>query len=265
MRKRNIFLYLSGIFIVAQVAANIGRGSHENAALLSDSLNDPQLRQRILAFEKDGVEKDINVSDYDIEGVIEYAQSLIGTPHVMGGYSRAGLDCSGLVKLAHAQFGVELPRSSHEQGRYGTIIFPGEKLRRGDLVFFHSTYKKPELITHSGIYLGENKFIHTSTSHGVSISTTFAPGRSDFIHARIGDQLPEVFIGVSERHEDSRHAGKIAWERKLYLIGQRRVRGALNRIDNQFVRPFEFSCNGVLRFEVLLQRFHIHTLRDFCA
>jgi murein DD-endopeptidase / murein LD-carboxypeptidase len=161
IKKRRLILYLSCLLVVVQVAANIDRDPH---------VNDPQLHEKILAFKKGGVEKKISTDNYDIEGIIEYAESLIGTPHVMGGYSTSGLDCSGLVKLAHAQFDVALPRSSHEQGRYGTIISPDEELKRGDLVFFHSTYATPNLITHSGIYLGENKFIHTSSSRGVSIS-----------------------------------------------------------------------------------------------
>lgn len=176
-KKTRLILYLSGVFIVAQVAANIGEDSHVNEPTVADSsAHDPQLHKKILAFKKGGVEKKINTSDYNIEGVIDYAESLLGTPHVMGGYSPSGLDCSGLVALAHAQFGVALPRSSHDQGRYGTIISPGEELKRGDLVFFHSTYKKSHLITHSGIYLGENEFIHTSSSRGVSISTLLDSG-----------------------------------------------------------------------------------------
>ena len=176
-RKTKLILYLSGVFIVAQVAANIGGNPHINEPEITDPYaNNPELHKKILAFKKGGVGKKINAKDYNIEGTIEYAESLLGTPHVMGGYSRSGLDCSGLVKLAHAQFGVELPRSSHDQGRYGTIISPGEKLKRGDLVFFHSTYKKSHLITHSGIYLGDNKFIHTSSSRGVSISTLLDSG-----------------------------------------------------------------------------------------
>jgi murein DD-endopeptidase / murein LD-carboxypeptidase len=175
--KKKLILYLSCIFIVVQVAANIGRDPKSNDPHLSAAYaNDPQLREKILAFKNGGVGKKINTNNYDIEGIIEYAESLLGTPHVMGGYSRSGLDCSGLVKLAHAQFDVELPRSSHEQGRYGTIISPDEELKRGDLVFFHSTYSKPQLITHAGIYLGENKFIHTSSSRGVSISALLDSG-----------------------------------------------------------------------------------------
>ncbi len=175
--KRATILYLAGILIVIQVAANIRRDP-DARRLTSPTLyaDNPQLRERIEAFKKGGVEKKIDNAGYDIEGVINYAESLLGTRHVMGGYSPTGLDCSGLVKLAHAKFGVDIPRSSHDQGRYGTIIYPDEDLRRGDLVFFHSTYRKRELITHSGIYLGENKFIHTSTSRGVSISTLLDSG-----------------------------------------------------------------------------------------
>jgi cell wall-associated NlpC family hydrolase len=167
IKKRKIILYLSCLFIVVQLAAsNIGR----------DSGIDPQLHEKILAFKRSGVEKKIDTGNYDIEGIIKYAESLLGTPHKMGGYSPSGLDCSGLVKLAHAQFDVVLPHSSHEQARYGIIISANEELKRGDLVFFHSTYSTPNLITHSGIYLGENKFIHTSSSRGVSISEVLDSG-----------------------------------------------------------------------------------------
>src|SRR5687768_17512801 len=155
VKKMRLMLYLFGIFLFVRVAAN-------NSP--DPSSNDPRLHDRIIAFKKGGVEKKINTNNYDIEGIIEYAKSLLGSPHVMGGYSTSGLDCSGLVKLAHAKFNVELPRASLGQGRYGTILSPGEPLKRGDLVFFHSTYSTPNLITHSGIYLGENQFIHTSTS-----------------------------------------------------------------------------------------------------
>lgn len=166
MKKRRLVMYVTCVFIVVQVAANIGRDTDQK----HPAIIDPQLQQKIQAFKQGGVEKQVNTDNYDVEGVIEYAQSLIGTPHVMGGYSTSGLDCSGLVKLAHAKFDVDLPRSSHEQGRYGAIISPGEDLRRGDLVFFHSTYAKNHLITHSGIYIGENRFIHTSSSRGVTVS-----------------------------------------------------------------------------------------------
>ena len=172
IKKRTLILYIAGVFTVVQVAANIGR----DADIHDPRLKDPKLQEKFLAFKEGGVEKKVNTDNYDVDGILEYAESLLGTPHVMGGYSPSGLDCSGLVKLTHAKFDVDLPRSSHDQGRYGTIISPDEELKRGDLVFFHSTYTKPQLITHSGIYLGENKFIHTSSSRGVTISTLLDSG-----------------------------------------------------------------------------------------
>jgi murein DD-endopeptidase / murein LD-carboxypeptidase len=157
--KSRVTFYLLGVLVLVQLAA---RDVDKDKRSLSE---------RILAFKRGGVEKMVNTDRYDIEGVIEYAESLLGTRHVMGGYSTSGIDCSGMVKLAHAPFGVELPHSSHEQARYGTIIHSLDDLKRGDLVFFHSTYKTNRLITHSGIYLGDNKFIHTSASMGVSVTT----------------------------------------------------------------------------------------------
>jgi lipoprotein Spr len=164
---RKLVLYLSFLFVVIQVTASIRRNSYNE---------DPTLSERIAAFKREGVGKKVNTDNYDVEGVIGYAESLLGTPHAMGGYSSQGIDCSGLVKLAHAQFNIELPHSSHEQARYGTLLSTDEELKRGDLVFFHSTYATTNLVTHAGIYLGDNQFIHTSTSRGVSISAVLDSG-----------------------------------------------------------------------------------------
>jgi lipoprotein Spr len=167
-KNKRLLLYLVCVFIAAiKLVAGISRQNYTT---------NPWLDQKIVAFKREGVGKKIDTLHYDVEGIIGYAKSLLGTPHVMGGYSTSGLDCSGLVKLAHAQFGVALPHSSHEQARYGLILQPNEELKRGDLVFFHSTYSTSNLITHSGIYIGENRFIHTSTSNGVSISTLLDSG-----------------------------------------------------------------------------------------
>jgi murein DD-endopeptidase / murein LD-carboxypeptidase len=166
--KRKIALYVVGMFSVVLMAAV--SGNHEAAERNPESFKvRPAHNERIAAFKKGGPQKKIT-HDYDVEDVIDHAQSLIGTPHVMGGYSARGIDCSGLIQFAHAKANVDLPRSSHDQARYGTIISPGEELQRGDIIFFHSTYKKSNIVTHTGIYLGDNKFIHASSKRGVTIS-----------------------------------------------------------------------------------------------
>jgi murein DD-endopeptidase / murein LD-carboxypeptidase len=175
VNKRKLLLYVFGIFFFAKVAGSVSGSAithksdtTENYTLVTTTAS---LEDKIAAFKKTGVGKEVNTEDYDVNGVIKFAKSLIGTPHVMGGYSSSGIDCSGLVALAHAKYDVKLPRSSHDQARYGKIISAGEKLKRGDIVFFHSTYKKNHLITHTGIYIGDNEFIHTSSKRGVTIST----------------------------------------------------------------------------------------------
>jgi murein DD-endopeptidase / murein LD-carboxypeptidase len=166
--KRKIALYFVGMFSVVLMAAIGGNQNAIQSATASESNND--VDAKIRSFRRQGEQKEINVAYYDVEDVIRQARALLGTRHVMGGYSSRGIDCSGLVKLAHAKANVDLPRSSHDQARYGMIIPRGQELRRGDIIFFHSTYKKANLVTHTGIYLGDNEFIHTSSRRGVTIS-----------------------------------------------------------------------------------------------
>ena len=54
--------------------------------------------------------------------------------------------------------------------RYGEFITDSDKLKRGDLVFFYDTYKVDRIITSVGIYLGDGKFINSSSSKGVTVS-----------------------------------------------------------------------------------------------
>jgi murein DD-endopeptidase / murein LD-carboxypeptidase len=169
--KKRIAFYVIGLFSLVLMAATIG-SNQDLTNLEATNSFDAGIgpNARIVAFKKGGAQKKINVRDYDIEEVIEHAKSFVGTPHSLGGYSSRGIDCSGLVKLAHAKADVDLPRSSHDQARYGAIILPGEELQRGDLVFFHSTYKKGKIVTHTGIYLGNDEFIHASSKLGVTVS-----------------------------------------------------------------------------------------------
>jgi cell wall-associated NlpC family hydrolase len=127
-----------------------------------------EVHTRLLEFQKGGIEK--KTFDYDIEKVITYAKSFLGTEHKMGGVDKKGIDCSGLVFTTHSKFGVQLARSSQEQARFGVIIPTFKELQRGDLVFYYNSYKTSNFITHTGIYLGEGKFIHTSNSKGVITS-----------------------------------------------------------------------------------------------
>ena len=98
--------------------------------------------------------------------IVATAKTFIGVPYVFGGITPAGFDCSGLLQFVFKLNGHTIPRLADEQynlGRKADI----KKLSPGDLVFF-STYT--EGVSHSGIYVGDGKFLHASSSRGVTIS-----------------------------------------------------------------------------------------------
>lgn len=134
-----------------------------------DAADNPEVKRALIAFKERGVEKQVDTASYHIDSLIAYAQTFLGTPHKMGGTTKSGIDCSGLVLAAHKKFGIALPHSCHEQARYGAIVPKKEDLKRGDLVFFYNSYASRNFITHSGIYLGEGMFIHVSRNKGVVI------------------------------------------------------------------------------------------------
>jgi hypothetical protein len=97
---------------------------------------------------------------FDSRLVEALAVSQIGTLYRSGGNKPAvGFDCSGFTSWVYGKLGIDLPRTSSQQFHRGKAIAKGE-LRRGDLVFFGSR----QHITHVGIYLEDNKFIHSSST-----------------------------------------------------------------------------------------------------
>ncbi|HOB83015.1 MAG TPA: C40 family peptidase [Bacteroidales bacterium] len=136
-------------------------GNIENSA---ESIN---LRE----FLGSGSEKELDTRNTSPDQIIETARQYFGVPHCMGGSSSRCMDCSGLLVAVFKKYGIFLPHNSEEQARYGKIITVKDELKKGDLVFFIRSYKTQRFITHSGIYLGNNEFIHTSSTNGVTITS----------------------------------------------------------------------------------------------
>lgn len=93
------------------------------------------------------------------DSIVEYAKTLLGIPYAYGGNTPSGFDCSGFVQYVMANFGITMPRSSHEQYSIGVRVDKAQ-LMPGDLVYFKYSSSSYHL-NHVGIYVGDGNFIHS--------------------------------------------------------------------------------------------------------
>jgi len=100
-------------------------------------------------------------------GIIDTAKSYLGTKYHYGGLGKKGFDCSGFVHHVYLEHGIPIPRMSHNQYRKGRKV-DFENARPADLLFFTIRGNR---ISHVGIYLGDNEFIH-SPSRGKEVQVT---------------------------------------------------------------------------------------------
>lgn len=103
--------------------------------------------------------------------LLEKMDEWYGTRYRLGGTTKKGVDCSAFVQAVFlGAYAVSLPRTAREQYKTSRRISRTE-LQEGDLLFFNTTGG----VSHVGIYLQNNKFIHASASKGVTISDLFDP------------------------------------------------------------------------------------------
>jgi cell wall-associated NlpC family hydrolase len=90
----------------------------------------------------------------------------IGVSYKTGGTTTNGFDCSGFTRYVFLKLGITLPRQSTSQYQVGTAVARNE-MRPGDLVFFNTSGRG---ISHVGVFVGNGKFAHASSSRGVMVS-----------------------------------------------------------------------------------------------
>ncbi|GIZ09101.1 C40 family peptidase [Flavobacterium sp. UMI-01] len=107
--------------------------------------------------------------------IVRHAVQHLGAPYKPAGKTSSGFDCSGLVYSTFGAFDINLPRTSYEQATAGKSLGKNTaQAEKGDLIFFKTN--RSSRINHVGIVTeadkNEVKFIHSSTTKGVIISST---------------------------------------------------------------------------------------------
>ncbi len=98
------------------------------------------------------------------KNIIELAKTKLGRRYVWGAVGQGGtFDCSGFTSYVFRKNGINIPRTSINQSKFGKYISRGD-LKKGDLIFFDTSKKRKGYVNHVGIYLGNGKFIHASSA-----------------------------------------------------------------------------------------------------
>jgi cell wall-associated NlpC family hydrolase len=103
--------------------------------------------------------------------VVKEAMKYLGKPYKYGKSGPDSFDCSGFVYRVYRDIGISIPRTSIEQSKIRGKKLSRYELRAGDILFFDTGNRGH--INHSGIYIGDSKFIHASSgkAHSVTISS----------------------------------------------------------------------------------------------
>lgn len=97
--------------------------------------------------------------------IVNIAKSLQGARYSFGANGPNSFDCSGFTRYVYNQVGISIPRTTRGQATVGKKVNKAN-LQPGDLIIFSGTYRRGP--SHAGVYIGNGKFIHASTSRGVT-------------------------------------------------------------------------------------------------
>lgn len=112
---------------------------------------------------------DVKLGRHDNKKLYKELKSWLGTPYAHAGQDKGtGADCSGMVMMVYQEvYGIKLNRNSAKMLEQNCRVIDLDDLKEGDLVFFCTS--SDGRVSHVGIYLKENKFVHASSSRGVIV------------------------------------------------------------------------------------------------
>jgi cell wall-associated NlpC family hydrolase len=103
-------------------------------------------------------------NDDKCQRITSLAKTKLGKKYVWGASGNKNTyDCSSFTKFVYKNVGVDIPRTSIRQSKFGKYVKRSE-LQKGDLIFFDTSKRRKGYVNHVGIYLGDNKFIHASSA-----------------------------------------------------------------------------------------------------
>lgn len=160
----------------------------------------------------------LNSLDDSEENLVRTSKKLMGLPYLWGGTSPKGVDCSGFTKTIYFMNGMVIPRDASQQVHTGKVVDSTrefENLKVGDLLFFGTpaTDSTRERVVHVGMWIGDNRFIHSSGNVHISSMDKNAEDYDDFNYNRylrtkriLGEEDPnlirlkrsDLFMNTSE-------------------------------------------------------------------
>lgn len=158
--KKNLFVTT---FKPLCFAISILFGGYSSIALASLSSH-PATPNQIVTSKAERLSQPAKQSTKNLNRINSVYNNWKGTRYRLGGTTKAGIDCSAFVREVMSRaFNKNMPRSTAEQRYVGRSISKSD-LRPGDLVFFRKN-------NHVGVYIGNGKFVHSSSSRGVTTSS----------------------------------------------------------------------------------------------
>ena len=121
--------------------------------------------------------------------VVKVAKTKLGNRYVWGATGNQGtFDCSGFTKYCYKKNGIDIPRTSIMQSKYGKFVKRSD-LKKGDLIFFDTSKRRKGYVNHVGIYVGDNKFIHASSAKKKVVITSLE--KSFYSQRYMGARRPQ--------------------------------------------------------------------------